>query len=158
MPAFSCVCLCLCVCVCVCVCVCGHLRVEGVRGGTVHGQAVNRQQQTVFLITDGADPDFIPACGYSFEEPISVGRYVQWDKSYAMPVVKTQTHCTQKFEQLQLTSILKQQTNLNAKLINTTSYRPGHTVGSVRINEIDRTNTDPRLVPCEVFEVETEGH
>ena len=148
----------VCVCVHVWNGVCGRLRVEGVRGGTVHGQAVNREQQTVFVITDGSDPDFIPTCGYPFEKSISVVQYLRWDKSHAMPVVKGQTHCTQHFEQLQLTSILKQQTNLNAKLINTTSYRPGHTVGSVRINEIDRTNTDPRLVPCEVLEVETEGH
>ena len=43
------------------------------------------------------------------------------------------------------------------KLINTASYKPGDTVW-IRIDEVDRTNTDPRLVPCKVLEVQTEGH
>ena len=53
---------------------------------TVHGQAVNREQQAVFLITDVADSNFIPACGNPFREPISEGHYVLWDMFHAMPV------------------------------------------------------------------------
>ena len=37
---------------------------------------VNREQKAVFLITAGADSDFIPTCGNPLEEPISVGNVV----------------------------------------------------------------------------------
>ena len=51
----------------------------------------------MFLITEGADPDFIAACGNPFEKPINM--------SHAMPVVKSQTHITKSTKNLQITSI-----------------------------------------------------
>ena len=71
--------------------------IEVIGHKTVHEQAVNREQQAVFLITDVADPDSIAAYGNPFEKPISIGQYVLWDMSYAMPVVKSQTHITKSF-------------------------------------------------------------
>ena len=99
---------------------------------TVHGQAVNREQQAVFLITDVADSNFILACG---NPPVSVGKKkILRSMSHAMPVSE-RTRRTQK-----------QQTS--RKLMNTKSCRPEHTVWFVRIGEVDRTNTDPRLAKC----------
>ena len=48
-------------------------RIEAIDQVTVHEQAVNREQQAVFLITDVADSNFILACGNPFGEPVSVG-------------------------------------------------------------------------------------
>ena len=123
---------------------------------TVHGQVVNREQQALFLITDVADSDVIPQCGNPFEEPISVRQFLVWDMSHAMSVCqesdtlhsKVRKTATDKYSK----AASKQRVNFDARLINTTSHKPGHTVDLLTIHEADRTNTDPRLLPCKVLE------
>ena len=64
---------------------------------TVHGQAVNREQQAVFLIKDVANSDFTTAHGKPFGEPISVGQYILWNMSATMSVRQesdTQKNCS----------------------------------------------------------------
>ena len=106
----------------------------------VHGQAVNREQQAVLLITDVADPDFIPACGNPLKKPVSVGPYVSWDMSHAKPVCEesdtllSKVRITAVYEYFKTAN--KQHVNFDAKLINTTSCRHGHTIGLLRIDEL----------------------
>ena len=99
----------------------------------MHGQVVNREQQAVFLITDVADPDFIPARGNPFTEPISVEQYVLWGMSHAMPVCEESDIPHSKVRKLAADKYLKaankQQVNFDAQLIDATCYRSGHTVG-----------------------------
>ena len=69
-------------------------------------QFMYREQQTVFFITDDPESNFIPACHNPFEEPISVGQYVLWEMSHAMPVCQEPDSPHSKLWKLQLTSIL----------------------------------------------------
>ena len=131
--------------------------IEAIGKETVCVQVVNREQQAVFLITDVANSDFLPACGNPSKEPIRVGQYLLWDMSHAIPVCeesdtphsKVRTTAADKY----LKASNKQLVNFDVTLINTTSFRHGHTVELPRIDEVDRTNTVPRLLPCQVLEI-----
>ena len=71
--------------------------IEVIGRETVHGEAVNREQQAVFLITVVSDSDVIPACGNPFTEPSSVGQYVLWDMSHARvrhTALKSMNNCS----------------------------------------------------------------
>ena len=85
-----------------------------------------------------------------------------WDMSHAVPVCQESDTPHPKVEKIAADKYLKaankQQVNFYAKLINTKSSRRGHTVGLLRIDEVDRTNTNPRRLPCKMLEVQTEGH
>ena len=75
-------------------------------------------------------------------------------KSQTLPHSKVRTIAADKY----LIAANQKKVNFDAKLIKTTTYGPRHTVGLQRIDEVDRTNTDPRLLPCKVVKVQTEGH
>ncbi|XP_046581445.1 KRAB-A domain-containing protein 2-like [Haliotis rubra] len=59
---------------------------------TVHGETVDSQHQGVFQITTVEDPDFIPAGGNPFDEPLSVGQFIVWDITQAVPLEPDTPH------------------------------------------------------------------
>ena len=71
--------------------------------------------------------------------------------------VKSQTHRKIAADRY-VKAANKQQVNFDTKLISPTSFRPGPTEGLLRIDEVDWTSMNSRLLPCEVLEVQTEGH
>jgi hypothetical protein len=126
----------------------------------VHGQTIDPQYQGAFQVTSVIDQDFVPTSGNPFEEPLSEGQFVIWDLASTAPVELLDTPHS-KVRKIATDNYLKaanrQQVNFDAKAKNLVkTYSIGDTVG-IRINEVDRTNTDPRVLPCKVMEVNQKG-
>lgn len=124
----------------------------------VHGQSVDVRLQAVFQITNVADSSFVPVLNNPFEEPLSEGQFVIWDTVSVSPVEITETPHS-KIRRIATDNYLKaanrQQINFDAKKANrTTSFSPSDTVG-IHIHEVDRTNTDPKILPCKVLHVDS---
>lgn len=127
---------------------------------TVHGQTIDPQHQSVFQLTSVIDPTHRPSFGNPFDEALAVGQYVIWEMEKTKPVDDTDTPHG-KIRRVATDNYLKaanrQQVNYDGKVHHLMKYyTPGDTVG-IRINEVDRTNTDPRILPCKVLEVTNKG-
>ncbi|CAH1258983.1 KRBA2 [Branchiostoma lanceolatum] len=126
----------------------------------VHGHTIDPQHQAVFQLTNVTDPTHVPTSGNPFDEPLAEGQFVTWEKEHTTVVEEPDTPHG-KIRKIATSNYLKaanrQQINFDAKVKGLVKdYSLGDTVG-VRISEVDRTNTDPRLVPCKVLEVRKEG-
>ncbi|CAH1264333.1 KRBA2 [Branchiostoma lanceolatum] len=127
---------------------------------TVHGQTIDRQHQAVFQLTTITDPTHVPTPGNPFDEPLDVGQFIIWETQQTIPVDHPDTPHG-KVRKIATSNYLKaanrQQKNFDAKVKKLIKhYSLGDTVG-IRINEVDRTNTDQRLIPCKVLEVSDKG-
>jgi hypothetical protein len=103
------------------------------------------------------DPEFIPRTNNLFSEPLNQGQYTIWEKTHVVPVESVENRHS-KIRKLATDKYLKsanrQQVNFDSKMAKKSiSYNENDTVG-IRIHEVDRTNTDPKLLPCKVQTVE----
>ena len=87
-------------------------------------------------------------------KPISQEQFVQWDinnttdDSSDNPHTKNRKIATDNY----LKAANKQQINFDSKQLSNTNFIEGDTVG-IRIHEVDRTNTDARILPCRVLNI-----
>ena len=124
----------------------------------LHGRPINQKTHTVLEITSVIDPSLMTAENNPFGEPLEVGQFVAWktddlceDIDMETPHRKICKEAREKYLETARRSQI-QYTNQNQQVFQ--DYSVGYVVG-IKIHQVDRTNTDTKLLPCKVLSIDT---
>lgn len=105
-------------------------------------------------VTKVIDPDYVPATNNPYKETLDIGQFIAWpltdiveDSDCATPHGKVRKVAKDNY--LNNARRAQKQYNKNNKV--KSDYVVGDTVG-IRIHQADRTNTDPKILPCKVLD------
>ena len=124
----------------------------------LHGRPINQKTHTVIEITSVLDESLMTSENNPFEEPLEVGQFVAWktddlseDIDIETPHRKIRKEARENYLETARRSQI-QYTNHNQQVFK--DYSVGDVVG-IKIHQVDRTNTDAKLLPCKVLSIDT---